>query len=97
MRQCILKHRVEVKNVKLRERATRGLLYGDSLFGFFDDANEFTEPHTEELDRLCKERGGYCYIPPATLSKIVYKGARFRPNTAFALDMLNFAKSGKVI
>ena len=35
-RQFTLKHSIEVKNVKLRERATRGLLFdGDSLFGFF--------------------------------------------------------------
>lgn len=97
VRQVKSKHRVEVKNVKLRERGARGLLYGDSLFGFFDDVGEFTEPHVEEIDRLCEERNGYCYLPPATLSRLAYKGKRFRPNTVFAQDMLNFAKTGEII
>jgi hypothetical protein len=45
-----LKHRIEVKNVKIRERATRGLLFdGDSLFGFFDDESEFTESNVEKM------------------------------------------------
>lgn len=44
------KHRIEVKNVKVRERATRGLLFdGDSLFGFFDDENEFAESNVNKL------------------------------------------------
>lgn len=92
-----LKHRVEVKNVKLRERATRGLLFdGDSLFGFFNDENEFSQSNVEIIDDLCEKTKGYCYIPSATLNKMVYKGTRFRPNTMFADDMLVFAKTGKI-
>ena len=93
-----LKHRIEVKNVKIRERATRGLLFdGDSLFGFFNDENEFSKSNVEVIDDLCERTKGYCYIPSATLGKMVYKGSRFRPNTVFARDMLNFAKTGKII
>lgn len=95
--QPLSKHAVEIKNVKLRERATRGLLYGDSLFGFFDDEGEFTETQVKEIDRLCLERGGYCYIPPSTLDKITYKGKRMRPNTRFAQDMLSFSRTGKIV
>jgi len=44
------RHRVEVKNVSLRERATRGLAFdGDSLFGFFNQLNEFTESNVKVL------------------------------------------------
>jgi hypothetical protein len=91
------RHRIEVKNVKIRERATRGLLFdGDSLFGFFDDEGEFTEPTTQLIDSLCEKTGGYCYMPPATLKKIPYNAMRLRPNTLFARDMLGFARVGKV-
>ncbi len=92
-----VKHRVEVKNVKLRERATRGLSFdGDSLFGFFDSPQEFGRSHVEMIDDLCIKTGGFCYIPPSTLSKLSYKGTRLRPNTVFANDMLNFVKTGKL-
>jgi len=98
IRQISLKHRVEVKNVKIRERATRGLLFdGDSLFGFFDDENEFSKSNVEVIDSLCERTKGYCYIPSATIGKMVYKGARFRPNTMFGQDMRNFAKTGRII
>jgi hypothetical protein len=91
------RHRIEVKNVKLRERATRGLLFdGDSLFGFFNDEREFTESNVKVIDSLCAKTKGYCYIPPATLSKMAFKGSHFRSNTMFAYDMLNFAKTGKI-
>jgi len=84
--------------VKLRERATRGLLFDrDSLFGFFDDENEFSKSNVEIIDGLCERTQGYCYIPSLTLGKMVYKGARFRPNTMFGQDMLNFAETGKII
>ncbi len=97
MPQCKRKHRVEVKNVKLRERATRGLLFdGDSLFGFFDDENEFTESNVEIIDSLCTKTGGYCYIPPTTLDNMRYKGIRFRPNTEFGRDMYMFATTGEI-
>jgi hypothetical protein len=92
-----LKHRIEVKNVKIRERATRGLLFdGDSLFGFFNDESEFTEPTVELIDNLCAKTGGYCYMPHATLNKIPHKAKRLRPNVAFAHDMLSFARTGKI-
>jgi len=91
------RHRIEVKNVKLRERAVRGLLFdGDSLFGFFNDENEFTESNVEVIKDLCRKTRGFCYIPPTTLNRMVFKGQRFRPNTVFARDMLNFAKTGKI-
>ncbi len=52
---CKTRHRVEVKNVSLRERATRGLAFdGDSLFGFFNQLREFTESNVKILDDLCK-------------------------------------------
>lgn len=92
-----LKHRVEVKNVKIRERAIRGLLFdGDSLFGFFDDESEFTEPTVELIDNLCVKTGGYCYMPPTTLNEIRHKAMRLRPNVVFAHDMLSFARTGKI-
>lgn len=92
------KHRIEVKNVKLRERATRGLLFdGDSLFGFFDDESEFTKSNVEVIDDMCTETGGYCYIPPSTLDNMQYRGIRFKPNSAFGHDMSVFARTGKII
>ena len=91
------RHRVEVKNVSLRERATRGLAFdGDSLFGFFNQLGEFTESNIEVLDDLCVKSGGYCYIPPDTLNQISYTTIRFRPNTRFGEDMALFAKTGRI-
>lgn len=90
-------HRVEVKNVKLRERATRGLGFdGDSLFGFFNDAGEFSRGNVEVIDEFCQQRNGYCYIPPSTLAQMTYRGIRFRPNTQFGSDMLAFAQTGRI-
>lgn len=90
------KHRIEVKNVKLRERATRGLIFdGDSLFGFFDSPKEFTRSNVEVIDELCGKTDGFCYMPPTTLSKVSYKGTRLKPNTLFADDMLDFVQTGK--
>jgi len=91
------KHRVEIKNVSLRERAARGLIFdGDSLFGFFNDASEFTRANVEVIDNLCQRTSGYCYLPPATLQIMPYKGRRFRPNIVFGRDMASFAASGKI-
>jgi len=91
------RHRVEVKNVKLRERGTRGLGFdGDSLFGFFNDPNEFSRGNVEVIDKLCQNRNGYSYIPPSTLAQMRYRGTRFRPNTQFGRDMLAFVKSGRI-
>ncbi|MCX7957094.1 MAG: hypothetical protein N2643_04270 [Endomicrobia bacterium] len=37
-------HRIEVKNVSLQERATRGVSFdGDTLLGFFNNPDEFTK------------------------------------------------------
>lgn len=89
------RHRVEVKNVKLRERATRGLGFdGDSLFGFFSDVREFSRGNVEVIDGFCQQRSGYCYIPPSTLAEMTYVGTRFRTNTQFGKDMLAFSQTG---
>lgn len=91
------RHRVEVKNVSLRERATRGLAFdGDSLFGFFNQLSEFTEANVEVLEGLCVKTYGYCYIPPETLRNIPYATTRFRPNTQFGQDMAGYAKTGRI-
>lgn len=91
-----LKHEIEVKNIKLRERATRGLLYGDSLFGFFNDSSEFTEETIKEIEKLCKERNGFCYIPPKTMKNLSYMSTRFRENINFGIDMSQFVKYGYI-
>ena len=84
--------------MKIRERATRGLLFdGDSLFGFFDDESEFTESTVELIDDLCVKTGGYCYMPPATLNKISHKAKRLRANVVFAQDILSFVRTGKIL
>jgi len=89
------KHRVEVKNVSLRERATRGLAFdGDSLFGFFNQLGEFTETSVRIFEELCIKQGGYCYIPPDILTQIPYPTRRFKPNTQFGNDMATFARTG---
>jgi hypothetical protein len=91
------RHRVEVKNVSLRERATRGLAFdGDSLFGFFNQLNEFTESNVKILEELCTKTGGYCYIPPNVLRQIPYPTTHFKPNTQFGRDMAAFARTGKI-
>lgn len=91
------RHRVEVKNVSLRERATRGLAFdGDSLFGFFNQLNEFTESNVKVLEDLCTKTNGYCYIPPNVLRQIPYRTTRFRPNTQFGQDMAAFARTGRI-
>jgi hypothetical protein len=90
-------HRVEVKNVKLRERAARGLVFdGDSLFGFFDDVGEFTEDNVRIFEQSCKRTGGFCYLPPATLKQITHPYTRLRPNTQFGTDMAAFNKTGRI-
>lgn len=91
------RHRVEVKNVSLRERAVRGLAFdGDSLFGFFNQLREFTESNVRVLERQCAKTGGYCYIPPSTLSQIHHITSRFRSNTRFGQDMATFVETGDI-
>ncbi len=92
------RHRIEVKNVSLRERATRGLAFdGDSLFGFFNQSDEFTQSNVQVLDDLCKKTLGYCYVPPLLLGELEYVGERFRPNTQFGADMLEFVRAGRLL
>jgi hypothetical protein len=92
-----LRHRVEVKNVSLRERAVRGLVFdGDSLFGFFNQLGEFTKSNIKVLEEQCSKTGGYCYVPPDILRQIRYPLKRFRPNTQFGRDMAEFAKTGRI-
>lgn len=91
------KHRVEVKNVKLRERGTRGLAFdGDSMIGFFNQSSEFTASNIEIIDEHCQKISGYCYAPEDTLKQIKHKTKRFKPNTEFAKDMAKFAKTGSI-
>ena len=88
-------HRLEVKNVKLRERGARGLAFdGDSMLGFFDDAGEFTEDNICVIDEHCSKTGGYCYVPPDTLSKFKHATKRFRSNLDVAADMKYFVVNG---
>ena len=93
----IAKHRVEVKNVSLRERATRGLAFdGDSLFGFFNQPREFTDSNIRVFESLCIKTGGYCYVPPMILEEVSDRTTRFRSNTQFGEDMAGFARTGKI-
>lgn len=90
-------HRVEVKNVHLRERGVRGLTFdGDSMLGFFIDAYEFTKETVDIIDTFLSKSRGYCYIPPDTIDEMRFKGRRFRVNTKFGDDMHHFAKTGKM-
>ena len=89
------RYRIEVKNVKLRERGIRGLAFdGDSLIGFFNDSSEFTASNVEVIEKHCKNTGGFCYVPPETLEKIKHKNSRFKSNTEFAKDMKKFVETG---
>ncbi|HLD89029.1 MAG TPA: hypothetical protein VI894_02370 [Candidatus Nanoarchaeia archaeon] len=91
------KHRIEVKNVKLRERGTRGLAFdGDSLIGFFDDPSEFTESNVRIIDDHCAKTGGYCYVPSYILKQIKNSPRRFKPNVVFAKDMKRFVQTGTI-
>lgn len=93
------RHRAEVKNVSLRERATRGLAFdGDSLVGFFNDPSEFTKENISIIDKHCKGSRGYCYLPPETLGAIEHriKTERFKSNEEFAKDMKKFVEAGSI-
>lgn len=88
-------HRLEVKNVKLRERGARGLVFdGDSLMGFFDSPEEFTEDNVRVIDENCLKTNGYCYLPPNTLQRIKYKTKRFKSDLNLAKDMKEFVQKG---
>ncbi len=91
------RHRIEVKNVKLRERGTRGLAFdGDSMIGFFNEPSEFTASNIEVIEKHCNNTGGFCYIPPETLKKIKHKTIRFKSNIEFAKDMKKFVETGVI-
>jgi hypothetical protein len=88
-------HRLEVKNVKLRERGARGLAFdGDSMLGFFDDPAEFTEDNIRVIDKHCAKTGGYCYMPPDTLNTLKHPAKRFKSNLKLAKDMKHFVEKG---
>lgn len=92
-------HRVEVKNVTLRERGVRGLSFdGDSMIGFFNDPKEFTKETIRIIDKHCRKYGGYCYVPPEALKEILSKhnAKRFKSNDEFVSDMNRFVKSGTI-
>jgi len=93
------KHRVEVKNVALRERGTRGLKFdGDSIIGFFNEPSEFTNENITIIDQHCVGTGGYCYLPPDTLQAIKQKfhPRRFKSNQDFASDIKKFVEQGSI-
>ncbi len=97
IKKHVARHRLEVKNVKLRERGVRGLAFdGDSMIGFFDDPGEFTEYVVRVIEQHCVKTGGYCYLPPQTLLKIKqkHKVLRFKSNLETANDMKHFVKNG---
>lgn len=62
----------------------------------FNNPDEFTKETIKIIESLCKKSGGYCYIPPATLSKITSKSKFIRPNTQFGRDMARFVNSGNL-
>lgn len=86
-----------MKNVKLRERGTRGLVFdGDSMIGFFNEPSEFTASNVEVIEKHCKKANGYCYVPPQTLKAIKHQNLRFKANTEFASDMKKFVEGGVI-
>ena len=95
-------HRIEVKNVKLRERVVRGLSFdGDSLIGFFNDVSEFSPTTISIIDELCIGTNGYFYVPPSILNalhkdKLLSKNTRIKSNTDFGKDMAKFCKTGSI-
>jgi len=92
-------HRVEVKNVSLRERGVRGLSFdGDSMVGFFNDSKEFTKETIKIIDKHCRKTWGYCYIPPEILKEILSKrkAKRLKSNDEFVSDMNRFVKLGTI-
>jgi hypothetical protein len=94
-------HRVEVKNMKIRERGVRGLSFdGDSLFGFFDEPEEFTAGELKEIEKALADTG-YVYLPPETLESIEEQLDKdlshiLRENTRFGSDMAEYVKTGEI-
>lgn len=96
------RHRIEVKNVKMRERGIRGLIYdGDSIIGFFDEEDEFRSGAVREINAYCSKQGGYAYVSPLIYNflrnnKQLTGNTRFKLNTKIGKDMANFCKTGKL-
>jgi hypothetical protein len=95
-------HRVEVKNMKIRERGVRGLSFdGDSLFGFFDQPGEFTIGELKVMEKELAKTGGFVYLPPDTLEIIEEELDKdlshiLRENIRFGSDMSEFVRTGKI-
>jgi len=89
-------HKIEVKNVALRERATRGLMFdGDSLAGFFNQPEEFTDENIRVIDRNLVGTNGYCYVPINILNYVKQKnGKRFKDINKLGKDMKYFHENG---
>ena len=89
-------HRIEVKNIALRERGARGLKFdGDSLAGFFNQPKEFTDENIHMIDNNLNETKGYCYVPINTLNFIKSKGGqRFKDINDLGKDMKYFSLNG---
>ena len=89
-------HRIEVKNVSLRERGSRGLKFdGDSLAGFFNQEKEFTDENIKVIDDNLNYTKGYCYVPINTLHFILsHGGKRFKDINKLGEDMKYFTENG---
>jgi transposase len=96
------RHRIEVKNLKMRERGIRGLVYdGDSLVGFFDEESEFGAGTVKEINEYCRKTNGYAYVSPLIYNSLrknkqLTRNARFKLNTEIGKDMAKFCKTGKL-
>jgi hypothetical protein len=96
------RHKIEVKNVKMRERGIRGLAYkADSLVGFFDEEGEFGANKVREIDEYCRKTNGYAYVSPLIYnflrnSKQLTSNSRFKLNTEIGKDMARFCNTGKL-
>ena len=96
------RHRIEVKNVKMRERGIRGLVYdGDSLVGFFDEKSEFGAGTVKKINEHCRKTNGYAYVSPLIYNflrknKQLTRDTRFKLNTEIGKDMAHFRDTGKI-
>ena len=96
------RHKIEVKNVKMRERGIRALVYGgDSLVGFFDEEGEFGTGTVKEINEYCRKTNGYAYVSPLIYNflrnnKQLTGNTRFKLNTEIGKDMANFCNIGKI-
>ena len=95
------RHRIEVKNINMRERAHRAWVESaDSLIGFFQSDKE-VEGQLDILEEIAKSKKGYCYLPSETFKKLKKGGklkstTRIKPHGQFGQDMVRFNKTGKI-